>query len=77
MRRFGKPIVCNEDDKVGEDGARAAELCVATGASWGLMAEDVNQHFPFRFDGAADDPVVYAELEALATAAADCRQIRT
>ncbi len=66
LRRYGKPIVCNEDEKTGEAGAKAAELCVANGASWGLMEEKVNQHFPFTFDGAADDPVVYAQLKHLA-----------
>lgn len=65
LREFGKPIVCNEDEKVGQAGKRAAETCVANGASWGLMAEKVNQHYPFAFQGTADDPAVYAALEAL------------
>ncbi len=65
LKRFGKPIVCNEDTKVGDRGARAAELCVANGASWGLMTESVNQHVPFRFEGVKDDPVVYAKLKEL------------
>lgn len=65
LKKYGKPIVCNEDQKIGEEGARAAELCVANGASWGLMLEKVNQHFPFAFEGAADDPVVYAKLKEL------------
>jgi CubicO group peptidase (beta-lactamase class C family) len=29
------------------------------------MANDVNQHYPFRFGGAQDDPVVYAKLKEL------------
>jgi hypothetical protein len=62
LRRHHKAIVCNEDPKTGREGARAAELCVANGASWGLMIEDVNQHAPFTFLGAEDDPVVYAKL---------------
>jgi len=57
--------VCNEDAKAGEAGAKAAEACVANGASWGLMAEKVNQHYPFVFRGAADDKKVYAALKAL------------
>ncbi|HEU5117616.1 MAG TPA: serine hydrolase, partial [Isosphaeraceae bacterium] len=65
LKSFGKPIVCNEDDKAGDEAARAAELCVQGGASWGYMAEKVNQHAPFRFDGAEDDPIVYARLKAL------------
>jgi hypothetical protein len=66
LKRYGKPILCNEDQKWGEQGAKAAELCVMNGASWGLMLEKLNQHFPFTFQGAADDPVVYTALAQLA-----------
>lgn len=66
LKRYGKPIVCNEDQKLGEQGAKAAELCVANGASWGLMLEKLNQHFPFAFQGAMDDPAVYATLKQFA-----------
>jgi hypothetical protein len=66
LKKYGKPIVCNEDQKWGEQGAKAAEVSVANGASWGLMLEKLNQHFPFTFQGAADDPAVYAELKRLA-----------
>jgi hypothetical protein len=65
LKKFGKPVVCNEDVKVGANGAITAKMCVANGVSWGLMAEKVNQHYPFAFRGAADDPVVYAALKAL------------
>jgi CubicO group peptidase (beta-lactamase class C family) len=65
LKKYGKPIVCNEDDKLGKDGARAAELSVANGASWGLMLEKWNQHAPFHFEGVKDDPVVYATLKKL------------
>jgi CubicO group peptidase (beta-lactamase class C family) len=65
LAEFGKPVVCNEDAKVGAAGAKAAAVCVAHGASWGLMAEKVNQHYPFSFRGAADDEAVYAALKAL------------
>jgi CubicO group peptidase (beta-lactamase class C family) len=68
LKPLGKPIVCNEDQKVGEQGARAAELCVANGASWGFMHVEVNQHNPFTFRGAADDPQVYAAIERLTAA---------
>jgi hypothetical protein len=68
LKRHNKPIVCNEDDKVGAEGARAAEACVAQGASWGLMLSKVNQYQPFTFNGAADDPLLYAKLKALTTA---------
>lgn len=68
LKKFGKPIVCNEDDKTGDLGAKAAEVCVENGASWGLMLVNVNQHFPLKFQGAADDPIVYATLKRLTTA---------
>ncbi len=68
LKRFGKPIVCNEDDKTGSVAAQAAELCVKNGASWGLMLSKLNQYWPFEFHGAADDPVVYAKLKELTTA---------
>jgi hypothetical protein len=68
LKRFKKPIVVNEDDKVGAIAGRAAELSVENGASWGLMLNKVNQYVPFRFKGAADDPVVYAKLKELTTA---------
>ena len=65
LRQFDKPIVCNEDAKTGEEGVAAAKLSVASGASWGLMLERTNQHFPFTFNGAADDAIVYAKLKEL------------
>lgn len=65
LRKFGKPIVCNEDDKTGRTAARAAEICVENGASWGLMLNQLNQYVPFTFRGAADDPIVYAKLQEL------------
>ena len=68
LKRYGKPIVCNEDQKLSEPGAKAAESCVANGASWGLMLEKLNQHFPFTFRGAADDPAVYGMFKQLALA---------
>jgi len=67
LRKYGKPIVCNEDQKWGAQGAKAAEVSVANGASWGLMLEKLNQHFPFTFQGSADDPAVYAALKRLAS----------
>ena len=33
LKKYGKPIVCNEDQKLGEQAAEAARLCVANGAS--------------------------------------------
>ena len=67
LKKYGKPVICNEDDKLGEEGARCAELCVDNGVSWGLMQNSVNQTYPFGFDGWADDPVIYDRLKELTT----------
>jgi hypothetical protein len=68
LKRFNKPIVVNEDDKTGETAAKAAQLSVENGASWGLMLNKLNQYVPFEFKGAADDPIVYSKLKELTTA---------
>jgi Cellulose-binding Sde182, nucleoside hydrolase-like domain/Cellulose-binding protein Sde0182, C-terminal domain len=70
LKKFDKPVVCNEDEKVGRRGAKAAEPCVANGASWGFMLAQVNQHYPFTFKGAADAPQVYAAIRQLTSAGA-------
>ena len=67
LKRFGKPIVCNEDDKTGAEAVAALRACVGNGASYGLMLKERNQFFPFRFEGAADDPDFYAELRKVTT----------
>jgi CubicO group peptidase (beta-lactamase class C family) len=67
LREFGKPVVCNEDTKTDIAGAKAAELCVSAAGSWGLMLENVNQHAPFTFRGAADDETVYSAIKKLTT----------
>ncbi len=65
LKNYKKPIVVNEDDKIGREAARAAELCVENGASWGFMYNSLNQYFPLEFKGAKDDPTVYAMLKRL------------
>ena len=62
----GKPIVCNEDDRTGADGVAALSAAVGAGASYGLMVERINQHYPFDFYGRGDDPKVYDRYRALA-----------
>src|SRR5262249_34872658 len=76
LREFGKPVVCNEDTKTGEVGAKAAELCVAAGGSWGLLLEEKNQHYPFVFRGAADDITGYAPIKKLTGPAGSRQTIR-
>lgn len=68
LRRFGKPIVCNEDDKTGAKAVAAMQASIAHGAGYGLMLKKHNQTFPFHFDGAADDPLYYAALKAATSA---------
>ena len=76
-RRYGKPVVVNEDDKVGAAGAEAARLTVENGAAWGFMHSAKNQSAPFEFGGAADDPMVYAMLKRLTTPAGTIDPDRT
>jgi hypothetical protein len=66
LRSFGKPIVCNEDDKTGKEAVAALRATVENGASYGLMLKQVNQFRPFEFLGPADDPVFYHALTQLA-----------
>jgi len=68
LKRFGKPVVCNEDDKTGSEAVAALRACVDNGAGYGLMLQARNQTYPFRFEGQADDPVFYAALRALTAA---------
>ncbi|MCA9046649.1 MAG: serine hydrolase, partial [Planctomycetaceae bacterium] len=66
LKRYGKPIVCNEDDKTGQEAAAAMQASVESGCGYGLMLKDHNQAFPFHFNGAEDDSVYYAALQSLA-----------
>ncbi len=61
----GKPIVCNEDAKTGSTAAAAASASVTAGASYGLMLERQNQHYPFDFEGRSDDRVAYDRMVVL------------
>ncbi len=59
LHKFDKPIVCNEDDKLGEEAARALRASVANRCSWGFMHKEQNQYQPFTFEAYNDDPIVY------------------
>jgi CubicO group peptidase (beta-lactamase class C family) len=67
LKRFHKPIVCNEDDKTGAAAAAALRACVANGAGYGAMFKQQNQYVPLHFDGPPDDPVFYAALKEATT----------
>ena len=70
-RAYGKPVVCNEDDKIGPVGAEAARLAIVSGAGWGYMHMAKNQMAPFEFEGHGDDPDVYDALKDLTSAGHD------
>lgn len=67
LHKWGKPIICNEDAKIGAAGVAALQTAVAHGCSWGFMHMTHNQHAPFYFDGPADDPEVYEAFTRLAS----------
>lgn len=67
LKKYGKPIVCNEDDKIGKEGAAALAYSVINGAGWGFMESGVNQHIPFEFRGEKDDPEVYSMFKSMST----------
>jgi hypothetical protein len=67
VQKYGKPLVCNEDDKLGPEGAFAQAISVKNGCSWGYMGMLRNQYFPFEFNGVADDPEVYRMYRDLTT----------
>jgi hypothetical protein len=60
--KVAKAIVCNQDPKTGEQGAQALEEAVNSAASWGYANFPKNERYPFHFEGAADDPPVYAKF---------------
>lgn len=65
LRSWGKPIVCNEDLKEGMEIIRSMRVSVEHGCAHGLMEKKVNQTFPFRFQGAADNAAYYAALREI------------
>ena len=59
IKESGKPVLCNEDDKTGREGANALIYSVLNGCGWGYMNNRQNQYMPFRFEGYIDDTIVY------------------
>ena len=68
---FGTAVILGCYYQRQDQAARAAELSVEHGASWGFMHEKRNQHFPFHFKGSEDDPLVYDKLRQLTGSAPD------
>jgi len=67
LKKYNKPIVCNEDDKIGDEAVPALQACVGNGCSWGFMHKNLNQYQPFEFKGYEDDRKVYDKLKELTT----------
>jgi len=67
LKKYGKPVVCNEDDKINNKGAMALKQSVLNGSGWGYMNLKKNQTFPFRFEGVKDDPEVYGMFSKVTT----------
>lgn len=59
LKKYGKPVVCNEDDKLHRAGAMALAFSVMNGCGWGYMNSGKNQTIPFDFEGINDDPEVF------------------
>jgi hypothetical protein len=59
LKSARKPVICNEDDKTGSEGAEALRLSVSNGCGWGYMNNRQNQYIPFTFEGVKDDTAVY------------------
>lgn len=66
LTSFGKPIICNEDDRTGLDAVSAGQASITNSCSYGLMLYTLNQSYPFEFHGAADDTVFYPWLNQVA-----------
>jgi len=64
-KSYGKPVVCNEDNKTGAEAVEALQASVRAGGSWGYMNNDLNQYQPFTWNGTDDDPPVYQRLTEL------------
>ena len=63
LKKYEKPIVCNEDDKIGGEAVLALQACVNNGCSWGFMHKRLNQYKPFEFNGYDDDRKVYDKFK--------------
>lgn len=67
LKKFGKPVLCNEDDKTDNAGAMALKESVMNGCGWGYMNLEKNQTFPFTYEGVNDDPEVYNVFSSVTT----------
>lgn len=68
MKKTGKPLLCNEDDKISNAARSALVFSVINGCGWGYMNHRQNQILPFRFEGLKDDSVMYNMMKKITTA---------
>ncbi|MBX2842240.1 MAG: glycoside hydrolase family 5 protein [Flammeovirgaceae bacterium] len=67
LKKYGKPIVCNEDNKIGDEAVEAMKNTVSNSASWGYLNLELNQFVPLQFNGLADDSLVYNQMQKYTT----------
>lgn len=65
LKKYNKPIVCNEDDKINQKAALALQASIENGCSWGFMQKHLNQYHPFEFNGFHDDRKVYETFKVV------------
>ena len=67
LKKYNKPIICNEDNKLMQEGAIALSLEVLNSCGGGYMNEKINQNIPFEFSGTNDDTTEYRMFRNLTT----------
>lgn len=65
LAKRSKAIISVDDSKTGAAAAAGMKLCVESLCSWTYSNLKTNQHYPFKYQGSADDPAVYGELKKL------------
>lgn len=63
LKKYNKPIICNEDNKTGIEAVKAFRNSIQNKCSWGYMNLIGNQHIPFEFKGAGDDTLLYHAIK--------------
>lgn len=63
---YGRPVIFNEDDKLGDEAASACEAVFNAGGSWGYMNSALNQYYPFKWGiEPGDDQIVYDKMREI------------
>jgi len=67
LRKYNKPLICNEDNKTGITAVGALRASQENSCSWGYMNIKLNQHMPFEFNGIRDDSLLYNAFRDITT----------